>query len=141
VSCPPTREQGLGGSPSKRKHVGSKAMIVDRCKHRAGILLRADYGGGDMKKEHYVWQCPCGSRTEVSAERVKLGLERCPNCGCVVGTPSENSCSPSVADTQTINVKDMARMAQEGIDVDVSGEWNTAAGKRRQRPPKGDDSK
>ncbi len=78
----------------------------------------------------------------VSAERVKLGLERCPNCGCVIGSATEScSSASSVADTQTINVKEMARMAQEGIDVDVSGEWDTSAGKRHERPPKGEGSK
>jgi hypothetical protein len=25
-----------------------------------------------------------------------------------------------------INIKDMARMAQEGVDVGVSGEWDTS---------------
>ncbi len=77
----------------------------------------------------------------MSAERVKSGLESCPACGCVIGSLSADSCSPSVADTQTINVKDMARMAQEGVDVDVSGEWDTSVGKRRERPTKRDDSK
>jgi hypothetical protein len=105
------------------------------------MLLRANYDGDDMKTEKSLWQCPCGNRIEVSAERVKSGLESCPVCGCVVGSLSENSCSPSVADTQTINVRDMARMAQEGVDVDVSGEWDTSVGKRHERPPKGDDSK
>jgi predicted RNA-binding Zn-ribbon protein involved in translation (DUF1610 family) len=94
-----------------------------------------------MKKEHYLWKCSCGNQVEVSAERVKLGLESCPKCGCVIGSRTEDSCSTSVADTQTINVKDMARMAQEGIEVDVSGEWDTSAGKRRERRRNGEDSK
>lgn len=94
-----------------------------------------------MKKEKYLYQCSCGNQVEVSAEKVKLGLESCPICGCVIGTASENSCSTSVADTQTINVRDMARMAQEGIDVDVSGEWDTSVGKKHKRPPEGNDSK
>jgi hypothetical protein len=116
--------------------------MLGQCGRRAGvILLRANYDGADMKKEKYLWQCSCGNSVTVSAERVKSGLERCPNCGCVIGSPGEDSCSPSVADTQTINVKDMARMAQEGIDVDVSGEWDTTVGKRHKRRPKGDDSK
>jgi hypothetical protein len=93
-----------------------------------------------MKKEQHLWQCPCGNQVSVSAERVKLGLESCPSCGRVIGSPSENSSSSSVADTQTINVKDMARMAQEGIDVDVSGEWNTSTGNRRGKRTKKDDA-
>ncbi len=105
------------------------------------MLLRANNDGVKMKTDKYSWQCSCGTRVSVSAERVKLGLERCPNCGCVVGSSTESCSSSSVADTQTINVKDMARMAQEGVDVDVSGEWDTSAGKRHERPPSEDDSK
>jgi predicted RNA-binding Zn-ribbon protein involved in translation (DUF1610 family) len=109
---------------------------------RAGILpLLANYNGGEMKTEKRLWQCSCGNRVEVSAERVKQGLERCPNCGSVIGSLGEDYSSPSVADTQTINVRDMARMAQEGIDVGVSGEWDTSVGRRHERPPRGDDSK
>ena len=103
-------------------------------------MLPANYDEGDMKKEQHLWQCPCGNRVSVSAERVKLGLESCPTCGRVIGSPSETSASPSVADTQTINVKDMARMAQEGIDVDVSGEWNTSTGNRRGKRTMKDDA-
>jgi hypothetical protein len=114
-------------------------MILGFRKRGAGPLLRANYDGGDMKKDKYLWQCPCGNRVSVSAERVKLGLESCPKCGRVIESPSEKSSSSSVADTQTINVREMARMAQEGIDVDVSGEWNTSTGKRRgKRAKKGE---
>ncbi len=35
----------------------------------------------------------------------------------------------SAADTQMINIREMARMAQEGVDVEVSGEWDTSLGK------------
>jgi len=115
-------------------------VILGSCKHGAGILLPANYDEGDMKKEQHLWQCPCGNRVSVSAERVKLGLESCPSCGRVIESPSENTSSSSVADTQTINVKDMARMAQEGIDVDVSGEWNTSTGNRRGKRTKKDDA-
>jgi hypothetical protein len=34
----------------------------------------------------------------------------------------------SAADTQMINIREMARMAQEGVDVEVSGEWDTSLG-------------
>ncbi|MGO9569969.1 MAG: hypothetical protein ACLP5H_20755 [Desulfomonilaceae bacterium] len=94
-----------------------------------------------MKREQYLWKCPCGNRVSVSAERIKLGLETCPSCGRVIGSPNENDSPPSVADTQTINVRDMARMAQEGIDVDVSGEWNTSIANSHGHPPNEDDAK
>lgn len=94
-----------------------------------------------MKREQHLWQCPCGKRVSVSAERIKTGLERCPSCGRVIGSSSENACSPSVADTQTINVRDMARMAQEGLDVGVSGEWDTTICDSHGERPNGDDSK
>jgi hypothetical protein len=32
----------------------------------------------------------------------------------------------SAADTQMINIQDMARMAQDGISVEISGEWDTS---------------
>jgi hypothetical protein len=93
-----------------------------------------------MKRDKYLWRCPCGNRVSVSAERVKLGLESCPSCGRVIESPTEDSSTPSIADTQTINVRDMARMAQEGIDVDVSGEWNTSTGNRRGKRSNEDDA-
>lgn len=38
--------------------------------------------------------------------------------------------NPSADDTQMVNIDEMARMAQEGIDVTVSGEWDTTLAKK-----------
>ncbi|MGB6066702.1 MAG: hypothetical protein WBG50_18005 [Desulfomonilaceae bacterium] len=93
-----------------------------------------------MKRDEYMWECTCGNRLSVSAERVKSGLEICPRCGVVIGSTCGNSCAPSVADTQTINIREMARMAQEGIDVEVSGEWDTSDSCTQAQTKPGDDS-
>ncbi len=93
-----------------------------------------------MNREKYVWQCTCGNRLSVSAERIKSGLEICPRCGTVIRSTCGNSCAPSAADTQTINVREMARMAQEGIDVEVSGEWDTSGSDSQAQSTSGDDS-
>ncbi|MFH1114766.1 MAG: hypothetical protein V1792_12690 [Pseudomonadota bacterium] len=69
------------------------------------------------------WNCSCGTRRLLTEERIKSGEENCPQCGAVVG--EETDMGSSVADTQLINIGDMARMAQEGVDVGVSGEWDT----------------
>ena len=94
-----------------------------------------------MKREQQWWQCPCGKRVSVSAERIKMGLESLPQLWSCIGSSSQNAASPSVAGTQTINVRDMARMAQEGIDVSVSGEWDTSIRHSQRQRPNGDDSK
>lgn len=76
----------------------------------------------------------------VSEEQIKSGLELCPRCGCEIGSSSDNPSAPSVADTQTINVRDMARMAQQGVDLEVSGEWDTSVVRRADKSRHEDDS-
>jgi hypothetical protein len=39
-------------------------------------------------------------------------------------------------ETQTVDLEDMAEMAQQGLDLAVSDEWDTSAGKKRDDPPK-----
>ncbi len=71
------------------------------------------------------WDCICGTRRLMTDEQIKSGEEICPQCGAVVGEDADTDIGPSVGDTQLINIGDMARMAQEGVDVGVSGEWDT----------------
>lgn len=65
---------------------------------------------------------------------MRSGLEACPGCGAVVDESSGFEYSPSAEDTQMVNIDEMARMAQEGIDVSITGEWDTRI---EARPKKG----
>lgn len=42
-----------------------------------------------------------------------------------MGDDGEHPDSPDSESTQMVNLEEMARMAQNGVDVGVSGEWNT----------------
>jgi hypothetical protein len=77
--------------------------------------------GDDKKKDDKSWwDCICGNRVELSEDLINTGKQFCPKCGAPVGDPS----IITSADTQTVNIHDMARIAQEGIQVGVSGEWD-----------------
>lgn len=72
-------------------------------------------------------QCKCGKRIKVPEGSTEIVV--CPQCGSTVDAQgniaSSHLCS---GDTQMVNLKEMARMAQEGIDVSMSGEWDTSQG-------------
>ncbi len=61
---------------------------------------------------------------EISEVCFDSDSEVCEACGAIIDR-SAGVCSFSVADTQMVNIQEMAKMAQEGIDVSVSGEWDT----------------
>ncbi len=82
--------------------------------------------GGEVKDRRKRWDCACGLRLQLTDEQIRSGKETCPQCGAVVGDHASTTAGISAADTQLINIGDMARMAQEGVDVGVSGEWDTA---------------
>jgi len=67
--------------------------------------------------------CSCGAVLEPWGTEQSPELMICPTCGAVKKSdPFDLSC----ADTQTLNIAEMARMAQEGVDpTSVSGEWVT----------------
>lgn len=67
------------------------------------------------------WDCLCGAKVRLSDEMIETGNQFCPTCGAPIGDPS----MITPADTQTVNIQEMARIAQEGIDVGISGEWDT----------------
>jgi hypothetical protein len=79
-------------------------------------------GGGKKKDDESWWDCICGNRIELSADLIESGKLFCPKCGAPVGDPS----IVTQADTQTVNIREMARIAQEGIEVGVSGEWDVS---------------
>jgi len=51
----------------------------------------------------------------------------CPACGSPL-QPDQEAGSPPLGlqETQVIKLREMARMAQDGIDVGLSGEWDTS---------------
>ncbi len=77
--------------------------------------------------EESSWKCECGRLVEATVDDVMTGGARCPACGSVLGPSRDDDRSaPSLEETQTINLEDMARMAQDGVDASVSGEWDTS---------------
>jgi hypothetical protein len=51
----------------------------------------------------------------------------CPACGSPLRLDQEAGApSPGPEETQVIKLREMARMAQDGIEVGVSGEWDTS---------------
>ena len=79
-----------------------------------------------MKKSDTIYTCSCGKRWKLTAKRVKSGKEVCPHCGTPVGDDPKDAPALSASDTQMINISEMARMAQEGVDPAASGEWDTS---------------
>jgi len=79
--------------------------------------------GDDKKKDdESQWDCICGNKVELSKDHQESGRQFCPECGAPVGDPS----IVTPADTQTVNIREMARIAQEGIEVGISGEWDVS---------------
>jgi len=71
------------------------------------------------------WKCSCGASLELSMEQITSGREQCPKCGCAVRVGPSDDLDPLSSDTQLVNLSDMARMAQEGVETTTSGEWDT----------------
>jgi hypothetical protein len=68
-------------------------------------------------------RCFCGSVIEQADPQNSSSESLCPSCGAVTATDVADL---SAADTQMLNISEMARMAQEGVDPSaVSGEWVT----------------
>lgn len=80
-----------------------------------------------MNNEKRWWNCTCGQKTQGSESEVASGSKLCPACGSPIRlNQAASSASPGLEETQVIKLREMARMAQEGIDVGVSGEWDTS---------------
>lgn len=87
---------------------------------------------GDTVNAHTnIWNCSCGKRVKLTASQIESGKEVCPHCGEPIGQSKKDPPALSASDTQMINVSDMARMAQDGVDLAVSGEWDTSKSLRR----------
>ncbi|MBI5569926.1 MAG: hypothetical protein HY914_08285 [Desulfomonile tiedjei] len=68
-------------------------------------------------------RCSCGALLEKSEFDAESGELICPSCGAVM---AEDEIDVSGDDTEMLNVGEMARMAQEGVDPSISGEWDTS---------------
>jgi hypothetical protein len=69
-------------------------------------------------------RCHCGALLKKADPKEPSSAYVCPTCGAELS--SDMSEELSAADTQMLNIKEMARMAQEGVDPSaVSGEWVT----------------
>jgi hypothetical protein len=62
----------------------------------------------------------------VMEDLLKAGRAVCPECKSILDPSLMDVPEVSAADTQTINIEEMARMAQEGVEMDTSGEWDTS---------------
>ncbi len=81
-----------------------------------------------MKKKNIWWKCACGKYFQATKREILSGEKRCPRCGARVKLSQEHSgpVPPAGLDeTQMVDLREMARMAQTGVDVSVSGEWDT----------------
>lgn len=72
-------------------------------------------------------------RLPLTPEQVLSKKETCPRCGAVVGSAESVAKEETGTDTQMVNVSEMARMAQEGLDIAASGEWDTVRRRDRDR--------
>jgi hypothetical protein len=84
--------------------------------------------GGDVKDRLTWWECACGMRVRLTEEQIQSKEEVCPQCGALVGVDQNEVSGPAAGDTQLINIGEMAQMAQDGVDLGVSGEWDTQMG-------------
>lgn len=62
----------------------------------------------------------------VMEDLLKSGRAVCPKCKSILDPSPMDVPEVSAADTQRINIEEMARMAQEGIEVETTGEWDTS---------------
>jgi hypothetical protein len=73
---------------------------------------------------------------ELPDEAFVSGRITCPECGMVLQLPEETlSSRAGQEETQLVSIQEMARMAQDGVDMEVSGEWDTADPENRKTKP------
>ncbi len=80
-----------------------------------------------MENRQNWWVCSCGERVMVKPARPGIGGALCPRCGSLVEPPSEDqpTDSSSTDETMMLDIGEMARIAQNGVDPAISGEWVT----------------
>lgn len=75
--------------------------------------------------------CACGASLDKSRWDEAKQEMICQKCGAIT-TPQLTALSG--ADTEMLSVADMARIAQDGVDVSISGEWDTSGSKASKKP-------
>jgi hypothetical protein len=95
-----------------------------QCEIRPGNIVMVT--GATVKRDSDWCICSCGERLPLSKAAEPPAHVHCPHCGLSIILDDEEEPGFSASETQMINIKDMARMAQEGVDVGVSGEWDTS---------------
>jgi hypothetical protein len=83
------------------------------------ILMKKDKKAKELPQQN---KCFCGALLEPAEGEFGSDAAVCPQCGAV---RTQQPTDVSVADTQQVNIAEMARMAQEGVDPATSGEWIT----------------
>jgi len=80
-----------------------------------------------VKKQLQWWKCVCGKRFQATAAEIMSGGAECPQCRSLV-KPNEAmpADGPPADETQMLNLREMAQMAQKGVDLNVSDEWDTS---------------
>ena len=82
---------------------------------------------GAVKTDLMNWRCLCGTSLKASVEDVASGTAKCPVCGASVSLDQQEAEVLSDSDeTQMVSLQEMAQMAQDGVKLDVSGEWETS---------------
>lgn len=89
-----------------------------------------------MSEEPICWRCSCGNYLQYPEEQVMLGTARCPHCGSRIPPGQKETVQRGGPDeTLMVDLGDMAEMAQDGLDLAVSDEWDTSEGKTDDDPP------
>lgn len=79
-----------------------------------------------MKVATIFYLCSCGQRVPIDEDNIPPGGVTCPSCGNPIDLDSDPTEPIDWEDeTQMVNIRDMAKMAQEGVEMSVSGEWDT----------------
>jgi DNA-directed RNA polymerase subunit RPC12/RpoP len=88
-----------------------------------------------VENRQKLWKCRCGERVIVELDRPTDKEVRCPRCGSLVEPPGiqKNKGSSSTDETVMLDIGEMARLAQDGVDLKVSGEWVTLPKKEKKR--------
>ena len=81
--------------------------------------------GEEVSIGELYWECSCGQRLQVNPKEDVSRQRLCPECGSPMTLAPEQPALSETDETLRVDVHDMAKLAQEGVDVGLSGEWDT----------------
>ena len=91
--------------------------------------------GEKVSEEPIWWRCSCGNDLQYPEEEALSGSARCPHCGSLIPAGQKKMVERGGPDeTVMVDLGDMAQMAQDGLDLAVSDEWDTSAAKTDDDP-------